>query len=117
MLGKTIKEWEEIYEIRIMDTRGFGIIKDGIYEKVYTKEEFKKGKYNSFVQTSHDDNKNPVIMIFKVHTSDNNWCAFDKLEQAFVMFKAELDNECDDVEIEVTYMRKNTFDELPEFQY
>lgn len=110
---KTVKEWEEIFEMEILDYDGFNFDMDPKV-KLFSKEEFEKGCITSTCQWFIDF-KSPVVMIYKVHT-ESNWCAFDELDKAIDMFKTEIECGNYDTEFEVTYMRKCTLDALPEFE-
>lgn len=115
MLEKTINEWEEIYELKILDPDGFDRTDPKLYERTFDKEAFEKGLMFSTIEFSMKAVDDPVIMIFKVYDYDNNWCAFDKIEDAFEMFKVEVECEIDNTRIGIDYMRKSTFENLPEY--
>lgn len=113
---KTIKEWEEIYEIQILDPDGFDRMDIALHLKEFTKDEFEKGMLFSTIQQKHDIMNSEVIKVYKVHTEDFGWCAFDKISDALYMLGAEIENECYETGLEVTYMRRKTYEELPEFE-
>ena len=117
-MEKGIKEWEKIFEIEVMDPDGFDRADMDLYKRVFTKEEFEKGLTLSTCMCKADnlDGSNPVIEIYKVNTDTGTWCAFDKIEDAVYMVKIETECKCDEVRLERSYIRKKTFDDLPEYE-
>jgi len=111
---KTLKEWEEIFEMKVLDADGFNFDVDHKI-KLFSKSEFEKGCIMSTCEW-FVDYKSPVIMVYKIHTEDCGWCAFEELDDAIQMFKAEIEEENFETEFEVAYMRKCTYENLSEFE-
>lgn len=115
---KTINEWEEIFEVKVIDPDGFDRTNPNLFEETFTKEEFEKGLAVSTIMGFVDiDGSNPVIQIYKVYDDGGDWCAYDDIDQALEHYKIEvIENDNLEAEIEVDFMRKKTFDTLPEYQ-
>lgn len=116
---KTINEWEEIFELTILDPDGFDRTNPTLYNEVFTKEEFEDGLMRSTIMGVTDiDGTNPIIQIYKVHDEGGDWCAYDKIDEALSHYKTNvIDNGELGTTIEITFMRKLTFDNLPEYQW
>jgi len=113
---KMIKEWEEIFELDILDPDGFDRTKKDLYCMCFTKEEFERGLLKSTIQFKCDLEDNPVIQVYKVDNENCGWCAYDNIDNALEHYKANiLEGDLETV-IYVDFMRKKTYDTLPEFE-